>query len=165
LNGPREYPLSPIVGVGAVVLHADCVLLVRRAKAPLAGAWSLPGGAVELGETLEEAVVREVAEETGLIVASIQVLKVFDHIDRDSDGRIRFHYVLIDFLCRVKSENGSDVQKSETCVLQPASDVTDARWVPLEGLRTLPEFLLTERMLEVIATGWNEAQKSGQLFG
>ena len=79
-----------MVGVGAVVFNADCVLLVRRAKAPLAGEWSLPGGAVELGETLEEAVVREVAEETGLRVVPVQVVKVFDHIDRDGEGRDSF---------------------------------------------------------------------------
>ena len=92
--------------MGAVVFNADCVLLVRRAKAPLAGEWSLPGGAVELGETLEEAIVREVAEETGLRVVPLQVVKVFDHIDRDGEGGIRFHYVLVDFLCRIDAEGG-----------------------------------------------------------
>jgi mutator protein MutT len=150
--------------VGAVVLQADCVLLVRRAKAPLAGAWSLPGGAVELGETLEEAIVREVAEETGLIVAPVQVLKTFDHIDREAHGRVRFHYVLVDFLCRVQRGDGASRQEQETCALQPASDVSDARWAPVEGLQALEEFPLTERTLEVIAAGWDAAKKSGQLF-
>ena len=106
MTAQREYPVAPMVGVGAVVFDGDCVLLVRRAKAPLAGEWSLPGGAVELGETLEEAVVREVAEETGLRVTPLQVVKVFDHIDRDAEGRIRFHYVLVDFLCRIDAEGG-----------------------------------------------------------
>jgi 8-oxo-dGTP diphosphatase len=161
LIDPREYPVSPIVGVGAVVLQAGYVLLVRRAKAPLAGAWSLPGGVVDLGETLEEAIVREVAEETGLIVTPVQVLKAFDYIDRDSDGRVRFHYVLVDFLCRVQSGGDSDGQEQETCALQPASDVSDARWMPLEGLQTLKEFSLTERTLEVIAAGWSESLKLG----
>ena len=161
MTGQREYPESPIVGVGAVVLHADCVVLVRRAKAPLAGEWSLPGGAVELGETLEEAIVREVAEETGLRVAPILVLKTFDHIDRDSDGRIRFHYVLVDFLCSVGPGNSQGAQQAGKAALQPGSDVSDARWVPVEGLRTLEEFPLTERTLDMIATGWTEAQKNG----
>ncbi|MGO8719781.1 MAG: NUDIX hydrolase [Acidobacteriaceae bacterium] len=170
MTEPREYPTSPIVGVGAVVLHADCVLLVRRAKAPLEGEWSLPGGAVELGETLEEAIVREVAEETGLRVAPIQVLKAFDHIDRDSGGRIRFHYVLVDFLCSVRPESGDDGQETGNGgaeagddALQAGSDVSDARWVPVEGLRTSKEFPLMERTLEVIVAGWNEAQKCGPL--
>lgn len=172
---PREYPRLPIVGVGAVVLHADCVLLVRRAKAPLEGEWSLPGGAVELGETLEEAIVREVAEETGLTVEPIQVLKAFDHIDRDSGGRIRFHYVLVDFLCSVQpgSDDGGQEKRNGGAeagdgALQAGSDVSDARWVPLDGLRTAEEFPLTERALEVIEAGWsatrkNEVQKSGRL--
>lgn len=157
----REYPLSPIVGVGAVVLLGNSVLLVRRAQAPLAGEWSLPGGAVELGETLEDAVVREVAEETGLTVAPIQVLKALDHIDRNADGRIRFHYVLVDFLCDVQSSTLESTQETAGGVLQAASDVSDARWVPVEGLRGSKEFPLQERTLEVIAEGWAEAQKSG----
>jgi 8-oxo-dGTP diphosphatase len=159
VTGQREYPVSPIVGVGAVVFDGDCVLLVRRAKAPLAGEWSLPGGAVELGETLEEAIVREVAEETGLRVVPLQVVKVFDHIERDAEGRIRFHYVLADFLCRIEREDWKRAapvceQSDEKMTLQHGSDVSDARWVRVEGLRTMKEFPLTERALEVIATGW-----------
>ncbi len=167
MNRQREYPVAPIVGVGAVVFDADCVLLVRRAKAPLAGEWSLPGGAVELGETLEEAIVREVTEETGLRVTPLREVKAFDHIDRDAEGRIRFHYVLVDFLCRIEAggtksgalELEQPVKKS---ALQHGSDVSDARWVAVEGLRTSKEFPLTERALEVIATGWN-AFREGSL--
>lgn len=171
LMGQREYPVSPMVGVGAVVFDADCVLLVRRAKAPLAGEWSLPGGAVELGETLQEAIVREVVEETGLKVAPILVLKIFDHIDRDSDGRIHFHYVLVDFLCRVEPagergapENGKDERESGKGELQHGSDVSDARWVPVEGLHSLTEFPLTERALEVITAGWKEVKEARNDF-
>jgi mutator protein MutT len=153
--------------VGAVVFDAGCVLLVRRAKAPLAGEWSLPGGAVELGETLEQAVVREVAEESGLRVTPLQVLKAFDYIDRDAEGRARFHYVLIDFLCRVEPWEGKDAL--EECGEQPAgkrplqygSDVSDARWVPVEGLQTMQEFPLTERALEVIAMGRSAFERAG----
>jgi 8-oxo-dGTP diphosphatase len=147
------------VGVGAVVFDADCVLLVRRAKAPLAGEWSLPGGAVELGETLEEALVREVTEETGLHVTPLQVVKAFDHIDRDAEGRIRFHYVLVDFLCRIEAENGKNAL--ETATLRHGSDVSDARWAPVEGLRTSKEFPLTQRALEVIAAGWSIFREAG----
>jgi ADP-ribose pyrophosphatase YjhB (NUDIX family) len=151
-----------MVGVGAVVFDADCVLLVRRSKAPLAGECSLPGGAVELGETLEEAIVREVAEEAGLHVTPLQVVKAFDHIERDAEGRVRFHYVLVDFLCRIDAKHGGRV--AGLCALRHGSDVSDARWVLLEGLRTSTEFPLTERALEVIATGWNAFRKeSGQL--
>jgi 8-oxo-dGTP diphosphatase len=166
LTRQREYPVAPIVGVGAVVFDADCVLLVRRAKAPLAGEWSLPGGAVELGETLEEAIIREVAEETGLRVMPLQVLKAFDHIERDGEGRIRFHYVLVDFLCRIERLSGDETaagteQAAAKTALQFGSDVSDARWVQVEDLRTTAEFPLTERALEVIADGWRAQQASG----
>ncbi|MGH9616948.1 MAG: NUDIX hydrolase [Acidobacteriaceae bacterium] len=146
----REYPTLPILGVGAVVLHSSRVLLVRRAKPPLAGEWSLPGGAVELGETMEQAIVREVAEETGLAVAPIQVLKVFDHIVRESNDRVRFHYVLVDFLCGLEPTDGGVTVGP---ALHPKSDVSDARWVPVEGLRNSREFPLTALALEVIEAG------------
>jgi 8-oxo-dGTP diphosphatase len=165
LTRQREYPVAPIVGVGAVVFDADCVLLVRRAKAPLEGEWSLPGGAVELGETLEEAIIREVAEETGLRVMPLQVLKAFDHIERDGEGRIRFHYVLVDFLCRMERLAGNDAaaasEQAAKTILKFGSDVSDARWVRVEDLRTTAEFPLTERALEVIADGWRAQQASG----
>jgi len=160
LIGPREYPVSPIVGVGAVVFQADCVLLVRRAKAPLAGEWSLPGGAVELGETLEQAIRREVAEETGLTVAVVKVLEALDHIEQDASGRIRFHYVLVDFLCSVRFADGHG-QQAGKCELHPATDVSDAQWAAVEGLRTSKEFPLRSRTLDVIFAGWKEAQKDG----
>ena len=160
--GQREYPVSPLVGVGAVVFQGDCVLLVRRAKAPLAGKWSLPGGAVELGETLEQAILREVAEETGLTVGALKVLEVLDHIEKDASGRIRFHYVLVDFLCSMRFVDVHAKQAGK-CELHPATDVSDARWVPIEGLRSSKEFPLRSRTLDVIFAGWDEVQKSGPL--
>jgi 8-oxo-dGTP diphosphatase len=153
----REYPESPIAGVGAVVFDANCVLLVRRSKAPLAGEWSLPGGAVELGETLEEAIIREVAEETGLRVVPLQVVKAFDHIDRDAEGKVQFHYVLVDFVCRIHMQDRKDAL--EPAVLRHGSDVCDARWVAVDGLRASKEFPLTQRALEVIATAWSAFRK------
>ncbi len=122
----REYPSAPIVGVGAVVIENAHVLLVRRGQQPLLGQWSLPGGAVELGETLKEAIVREVREETGLTVVPTAVLKALDRIERDPQGHVRFHYVLIDFLCSVSPEQGT---------LGAATDVSEAQWVPLAILR------------------------------
>ncbi len=96
----REYPDRPIVGVGAVITREDRVVLVRRGNDPLKGAWTIPGGAVEIGETLRLCAQREAYEETGLIVEAGEVLDVTDSIHPGSDGRALYHYVLIDFLCR-----------------------------------------------------------------
>ena len=95
-------PGHPQVGVGGVVVADGRVLLIRRGKAPLLGRWSIPGGTVESGETLEQALVREMAEETGLDVVPVQLLTVFDRIDREGD-RVVFHYVIVDYLCRCLS--------------------------------------------------------------
>jgi len=108
----REYPSRPIVGVGGVAFVGGRVLLVKRRFEPLAGRWSLPGGAVEAGETLAEGLAREMKEETGLDVDVGPVLDVFDRITRDERGRARFHYVLVDYLCSVRAGTpvaGSDV--------------------------------------------------------
>lgn len=108
----REYPRRPVVGVGGVVVRDGAVLLVKRAVEPLRGRWSLPGGAVELGETLEAAVARELKEETDITVRVRGLVEVFDRITPDPDGRTRYHYVLLDFLCEPMEGNpvaGSDV--------------------------------------------------------
>ena len=118
MGGRRKYPDRPVVGVGGVVLRDGAVLLVKRAREPLAGQWSLPGGAVELGETLEQAVVRELQEETGLSVRVLGFVEAFERITRDEAERLRYHYVLLDYLCEPVS--GS---------LQAGSDVTAAAWV------------------------------------
>ncbi len=128
----RAYPDRPIAGVGAVVITAEGrVVLVRRARAPLAGHWSLPGGAVEVGETLEQAVVREVREETGLDVDVGPVVEVLDRIFRDDDGRVRHHYVLVDYLCRPR---GGDLEAGTD-----ASDVALADPASLDGYALRPE--------------------------
>lgn len=114
----RDYPERPIIGVGAVVVQHDRMLLVRRATEPLMGEWSVPGGMLELGEKLRDGTAREVREETGLQVSVGEVLDVFDSIFPDQAGRTQFHYVLIDFLCRPIA--GEAVA---------ASDVSEVLWV------------------------------------
>ena len=112
----RQYPLQPIVGVGAVIVDHGKVVLVKRKYEPLAGQWSLPGGRLELGETLEAGLAREMVEETGLVVEVGPVVDVFDRILLDTERRVRYHYVLIDYLCRPVEgtlAHGSDVAAAE----------------------------------------------------
>lgn len=100
MAGRREYPDRPFVGVGGVIVDDDGrVVLIRRRFEPLAGEWSLPGGTLEVGESLESAVAREMLEETGLVVTVGPVVEVFDRIMHDDEGRVRFHFVLVDYLC------------------------------------------------------------------
>src|SRR5271165_6220015 len=96
----REYPDAPLVGVGAIIIEDGRVLLVKRGHPPLLGDWSIPGGVLEVGETVREGAIREAREETGLVVVPEEFLGVYDRVLRDSDGRVRYHYVLVDFLCR-----------------------------------------------------------------
>ena len=123
MSNPREYPEVPRVGVGAVVLRNGHVLLVRRDRPPAEGKWSIPGGLVHLGETTEAAAVREVAEECGLRVRLRGVAGVVDRIVSDPDGRVRYHYVLIDYLATPESGE-----------VRPGSDAADCRWVPVGEL-------------------------------
>jgi 8-oxo-dGTP diphosphatase len=130
----REYPERPIIGVGAVIIEGDRLLVIKRGQAPLKGEWSLPGGALELGETLEEGVCREVLEETALIVMPISIVEVCDRISRDAEGRVQYHYVLVDYLCRVTGGT-----------LACATDAADARWATLEELGPISTF--TEQVI------------------
>ena len=122
----REYPESPLVGVGAVIVDDNRVLLIRRGTAPLLGEWSLPGGVLECGETLREAVIREVREETGLVVETGEMLGVYERLIRGDEGRMRYHYVLIDFLCRPV---GGEVKAG--------SDAADVHWFIRDELPAL----------------------------
>ncbi len=132
----RRYPERPIVGVGAVIVDGDRVLLVERGEEPQRGAWSLPGGLVELGERLEDAVRREVREETGVEVEVLEMAGVVERILPDAEGRTEYHYVLVDYLCRVA-----------VGALEPASDVSRAAWVPRAELRA---YRLTEGTLSFL---------------
>jgi 8-oxo-dGTP diphosphatase len=138
----REYPDAPLVGVGAIIIEGDRVVLVRRGHPPLAGEWSIPGGVLELGETLRQAAVREVLEETGLRVEVGELLGVYDRILRDAHGRTLYHYVLIDFLCRRISGD-----------FQAADDAAEARWFTRAELGGLE---LAEDTAEVIQLGFEK---------
>ena len=139
----REYPEFPILGVGAIVFRGDKVVLIKRGKEPGYGTWSIPGGAVNLGEPIKEAVKREVNEETNLNVDVLDIVEVVDPIIRDEENQILYHFVLVDFLCRYKS--GS---------LKADSDVLDARAVAMSELK---DYDLPEITLEVI-------EKAADLF-
>lgn len=122
----RAYPSQPVAGVGAIVLRQDEVLLVRRGRAPQKGLWSVPGGALELGETLEQGVRREVLEETGLEVRVIQFAEALERILTDDSGAVQYHYVLLDYLCEPLGG-----------VLAAGDDAAEAAWVNRTGLSQL----------------------------
>ena len=126
MSDGREYPSVPRVGVGAVVLDGSRVLLVRRGKPPLMGKWSLPGGLVELGETTREAILREVAEECGLEIRVGEVAGILDRVVRDGEGRIRYHWVLVDYVAFPVSGT-----------LCAASDPDEAQWVEVDDVERL----------------------------
>ena len=132
----RDYPERPIIGVAAVVVEDDRVVLVRRGRPPAYGEWSLPGGAVELGETLEEAVIREVEEEIGLQVEVMELVAVLDRIFLDPEGQVQYHYALMDFLCRKAGGR-----------LQARSDAISCADVPFAALG---RYQLTKETREVI---------------
>lgn len=141
----REYPVSPLVGVGAVIIEDGRVLLVKRGHPPLAGEWSIPGGVLELGETLREAALREAREETCLAVETADLLGVYDRVLRDDDGHTIYHFVLVDFLCR---RVGGEAQA--------ADDADEVRWFTPAEAAGLP---LAEDTAEVIRLGF---EKSGR---
>ncbi len=138
-------PLQPKVGVGAVVIHEGRVLLIRRGKEPLRGRWVVPGGTVELGETLEQALVREIEEETGLVVRPREIVTVFDRIFRE-DGGVSYHYVIIDYLCDY--------------VAGDARAGSDAEAVALVAPQDLPAYDLPEKAREVVQDGFRRVAEA-----
>lgn len=133
----RQYPSQPLIGVGAIIMNRNKMLIVKRTNEPAKGLWSVPGGVVELGEQLHEALKREVKEETGLEVDIERLVAAVDNIVFDEEGRIQYHYVLLDYLCRPRGG-----------ALKAADDVHDIQWVSLEALQSLP---ITPSLNRVIA--------------
>ena len=146
----REFPSAPLVGVGAVVVDQGRVMLVRRIHEPLKGHWSLPGGLVELGEGLLNAVIREVSEETGLVVEPVELIELLDRVHREAD-RIRYHYVIADYLCRVKGGK-----------LLAASDADAVRWVERAEWNSHSALQLDPITVRVMEAGWQRAQTLGK---
>ena len=142
----REFPETPLVGVGAVVVDEGRVLLVRRGREPLKGQWSLPGGLLEVGESLTAGVAREVKEETGLTVEPLELVELLDRIHRDGE-RIRYHYVIADYLCRVTGG-----------ALRAASDAEDVRWVERTEWNSHSALCLDPVAVRVIEAGWQRAR-------
>jgi 8-oxo-dGTP diphosphatase len=114
----HEQPTRPVLGAAALVIHDGRVLLIRRGQAPDAGEWSVPGGGVELGEAIEDALRREVREETGLEIAVGDFLEIYERVERDADGAVRFHFVVLDYRCRLIGG-----------ALRAGDDAADAAWV------------------------------------
>lgn len=146
----REFPKSPLVGVGGVVIHRKRVLLIRRKREPLKGEWSIPGGLVELGEELHQAVCRELKEETGLEVEPLEIMAVFDRImpAPRRPTRVQYHFVIVDYACRWKRGR-----------ISPSSDVVDARWVLRKDL---PQYCLTGLASSVIREAFRYFGKHGK---
>jgi ADP-ribose pyrophosphatase YjhB (NUDIX family) len=147
----REFPSSPLVGVGAVIVDSGRVLLVQRGREPLKGHWTLPGGLLELGESLTAGVIREVHEETGLEVEPLELVELVDRIHREGD-RVRYHYVIADYLCRVTGGT-----------LRAASDAAAVRWTERaewnsHSAPALGPPALDPLTVRVIEQGWQRAR-------
>ena len=137
----REYPDRPFVGVGVVVWRGDEVLLIERGKGPRTGEWSLPGGMQELGETVRETAHREIKEETDIEIDVTDLLDVIDMVRKDSDGRVRFHYTLVDFSAEWRSGEAT-----------AGSDAAGVRWVPLKDLDQYRLWDETQRVIRLSAS-------------
>jgi 8-oxo-dGTP diphosphatase len=145
----RRYPKRPLVGIGALIFHRGRILMAERGKEPLKGWWSLPGGALETGETLDTAVRREVREETGLEVEPQRVFEIFERIMPDPQGVIEYHYVLIDYVCRITGGT-----------LCAGDDVARVEWMRENELATLR---ITEGTLAVIERAFRKRRKYKQV--
>jgi 8-oxo-dGTP diphosphatase len=146
----REYPNQPIVGVGGVIISQGRALLIKRGGPPLEGQWSIPGGLLEIGETLMEGVRRELREETGIEVRPLELIEVFERIELDGNGKARYHYVVLDYFCEAVSGEA-----------HAGSDVTDAAWARADELAqySLPS-TATRVILKAFEMAQNEASSS-----
>jgi 8-oxo-dGTP diphosphatase len=145
VSDARRYPRYPLLGVGALIYDRDRILLAQRGKPPLMGQWSLPGGLVETGEALADAVCREVREETGLEVEPLGVLEIFERIMRDASGAAEYHYVLVDYVCAVTGG-----------ALAAGDDACQVAWFRRSELAALD---ITEGTLAVIEKGFHKQRK------
>ncbi|UWZ83228.1 NUDIX hydrolase [Occallatibacter riparius] len=143
----REYPLSPLVGVGAVIVQEGRVLLVQRGREPMKGRWTIPGGLIEIGESLLEAVVRETREETGLDIEPIELVELLDRIHRE-EGRVRYHYVIADYLCRVTGGT-----------LAAADDAAAVRWVERAEWNSHSAVAIDPITVRIIEAAWQRARQ------
>lgn len=141
----REYPESPVVGVGAVVIKEGKVLLVKRGIEPNKGLWAIPGGALKLGETLQQGAEREILEETGITIRAKEPVYSFDFFERDSEGRIRFHYVIVDMI--------ADYVSGEA---KGADDALEAMWVSPMELTDMQVSMNTLKILNFLRTYFSE---------
>ncbi|HKD07393.1 MAG TPA: NUDIX hydrolase [Bryobacteraceae bacterium] len=146
ISESRRYPARPVLGVGALIIERGRILLVERGREPLKGYWSLPGGAVETGERLEDALRREVREETGLEIEIVTLLEVFERIMKDESGRPEYHYVLMDYLCRPSGGT-----------LCAADDASRVAWFAPEEIRALH---ITEGTPPVIEKAFGQLRKA-----
>jgi mutator protein MutT len=146
VTNDRRYPKRPLVGVGALIFRRGRILMAQRGKEPLKGWWSLPGGALETGEMLDQAVRREVLEETGLIVEPQEVFEIFERIMKDAAGKVEYHYVLVDYFCRVA---GGEPRAGD--------DVCRVEWMRLDELKDVQ---ITEGTLGVIERAFRKQRKS-----
>ncbi len=145
----REFPSAPVLAVGAVVVDQGRVLLVRRGSQPLKDRWTIPGGVLELGESLAQGVVREAREETGLIVEPLELLELLDRIHRERE-RIQFHYVIADYLCRITGG-----------VLKAASDAAEVRWVERAQWNSHSALGVDPVTVRVLEKAWRRARELG----
>lgn len=134
-----KYPQQPVIAVGAVVVHKNRILLIRRGKEPAKGEWAIPGGRVELGETMREAVAREILEETCVSIRPGELVYFFETIQPDSDGKIRFHYAIFDFMAEYLTGEPN-----------PGDDAAEARWVSVADANTYNLNIKTRDLLNQI---------------
>lgn len=147
----REYPPRPVVGVGGVVIADGRALLIRRGHAPLEGQWSIPGGTLEVGETIVEGIKRELAEETGIQVRVLDLIEVFERIFRDKNERVQYHFVILDYLCEMAGGRA-----------RAGGDVVDVAWA---GEEELAKFELTEAAARVLKKAFAMARERARLTG